>query len=199
MPRPATAASTSRRRRSSNGVTGFNFHRGCLAIAPRLAERSLDGFAAARAGSWCSRASAIPTTSAASSAPRRHSAPRASCSIRARPIRSIERRCERRWARCCVCRSRRLPNWPEALHTIRGMGFALAALSPSGRTTLDEFAACACTGSARRSRRRRRRGRPDAPRRWLLADATVRIPIDPRSDSLNVVVAVAIALQRLRS
>ncbi len=31
------------------------------------------------------------------------------------------------------------------------------------------------------------------------ADMTVRIPVDPLTDSLNVVVAVAIALARMRS
>jgi tRNA G18 (ribose-2'-O)-methylase SpoU len=32
---------------------------------------------------------------------------------------------------------------------------------------------------------------------WSAADETVRIPVDARSDSLNVVVAVSIALERL--
>jgi tRNA G18 (ribose-2'-O)-methylase SpoU len=78
------------------------------------------------------------------------------------------------------------------------MGFTIVALTPAGSSTIDELATSSHAGSriallagAEGS------GLTDDARRS--ADVTVRIPIDSRSDSLNVVVATSIALFRLRA
>ena len=89
----------------------------------------------------------------------------------------------------------RLSPWPGSLDPLRAAGFQIVALTPDPEAVdLDEYA------------------RHPAERLVLLvgsegpglhdtslrgADARVRIPIDPRADSLNVVTAAAIALQRL--
>ena len=90
----------------------------------------------------------------------------------------------------------RLDDWPAGLTPMRGAGFTIAALTPRAPSeTLDAFAA-----------------RPRPERLALLvgtegagltlaaesaADHRVRIPIDERVDSLNVAVAVGIALYAL--
>ena len=91
----------------------------------------------------------------------------------------------------------RLDGWPQALAAIRSAGFAIVALTPHETSeAIDTFAA-----------------RPRPPRVALLvgaegpgltpaleaaADYRVRIPIRPEVDSLNLAVAAAIALYRLR-
>lgn len=92
--------------------------------------------------------------------------------------------------------SARIPEWPDTLTSLRGRGFTIVALTPGQPSaTLDDFA---------------RRARPE--RLALLAgaegiglseaalaraDFRVRIPIRPDIDSLNLAVAVGIALSRL--
>lgn len=90
----------------------------------------------------------------------------------------------------------RVERWPAALEVLRGHGLRVVALTPDPEaTSLDDYEA----------------GRND--RLVLLvgaegpgltagsmkyADVKLRIPIDPRADSLNVVVAAGIALHALR-
>ena len=90
----------------------------------------------------------------------------------------------------------RLDDWPDALTLVRQAGFTIAALTPRAPSeTLEAFAA-----------------RPRLPRLALLAgtegtglspeaeaaaDHRVRIAIDESVDSLNVSVAVGIALYAL--
>ena len=82
--------------------------------------------------------------------------------------------------------------WLDALDTLRGAGLRLAALTPDPQAVpLAEFTADAggrlviAVGSEGFGMRAESLAR---------ADVRVRIPIDPRADSLNVVTAAAIAL-----
>ena len=80
---------------------------------------------------------------------------------------------------------------------LRARGFVLAALSPAGGSTLDDVAATLAKGS-RVALMAGAEG-PGLSRATMdEADVTVRIPVDASSDSLNVVVAVGIALHQLR-
>jgi tRNA G18 (ribose-2'-O)-methylase SpoU len=180
-----------------NGITGFNFHRGCLAIVRRPSPRSLADFVEARrlivlegignpdnVGGIFRSAAALGADGVildpTSSDPLYRKAVRTSMGAVLRlPFTRVE-------------------SWPESLHELRTMGFTVAALAPGGATTVDRFA------DAQRVDTRlaflagaEGPGLSEAAR--ALADVTVRIPVDPRSDSLNVVVAVSIALQRLTS
>lgn len=90
----------------------------------------------------------------------------------------------------------RVEEWPRGLDALRRAGFVIAALTPaSGAVALDEFARAphprlvVAVGSEGA-------GLSDALLRY--ADIRVRIPIDDRADSLNVVVAAGIALSVLR-
>jgi tRNA G18 (ribose-2'-O)-methylase SpoU len=90
----------------------------------------------------------------------------------------------------------RLDPLPQGLEALREAGLSIVALTPTGRTTADEFATrvsphdrIAIVAGAE--------GAGLTERALSAAHETVRIPIDPASDSLNVVVAVSIALQRL--
>jgi tRNA G18 (ribose-2'-O)-methylase SpoU len=90
----------------------------------------------------------------------------------------------------------RLSPWPHDLALLRARGFTVIALTPHpDAVALDDY--------ARRGDERlvllvgsEGPGLRDAS--MCAADVRVRIPIDPRADSLNVVTAAAIALQRLR-
>jgi tRNA G18 (ribose-2'-O)-methylase SpoU len=90
----------------------------------------------------------------------------------------------------------RAVEWPAALRALGAHGVTLAALTPSGAATVDEFAATLASG-ARVAVMVGAEG-PGLSRAALHeAGITLRIPIDPSSDSLNVVVALSIALHRL--
>ena len=90
----------------------------------------------------------------------------------------------------------RLPDWQAGLRELRDRGFALIALTPeSSATPIDELRAVASrpvlviVGSEGSGLARATLG---------LADVRARIPMDAAADSLNVVVAAAIALHTLR-
>ena len=91
----------------------------------------------------------------------------------------------------------RLDPWTEGLASLRASGLRVVALTPhSAAVPLDDYA-------ARRGERIAlvvgSEGFGMSPESMALADARVRIPIDPRADSLNVVTAAAIALHALRA
>jgi tRNA G18 (ribose-2'-O)-methylase SpoU len=88
----------------------------------------------------------------------------------------------------------RVTGWPSGLDVLRAHGFTLVALSPSDDAiAVDEWSPSSAdrlilaVGSEGE-------GLSDALMRY--ADRRVRIPIDPRADSLNVVVAAGIALEK---
>ena len=90
----------------------------------------------------------------------------------------------------------RADDWPAALAGLKARGFTLAAFTPSGTACdLDELAASA--GPARIALLFGSEGPGLGAVSEAAADYRVRIPIDPRVDSLNLAVAAGIALHRL--
>jgi tRNA G18 (ribose-2'-O)-methylase SpoU len=180
-----------------NGVTGFNFHRGCLAIVRRRAAIPLSAFSDARMvvvlegvgnpdniGGIFRSAMALGADGVildpTSGDPLYRKAVRTSMgAVLSLPFTRGE-------------------PWPQALATLREMGFTLVALTPAGTSTVDELAT-ASRGSARIALLAGAEGSGLSDEAERRADIAVRIPIDPRSDSLNVVVAVSIALHRCTS
>jgi tRNA G18 (ribose-2'-O)-methylase SpoU len=179
-----------------NGVTGFNFHRGCLAIVRRPTAIPLSSFADAHTVVVLEgignpdNIGGIFRSAAALGADGVILDPTSGDPLYRKAVRT---------SMGAVLRLpfTRAEPWPQALETLRDMGFTIVALTPAGSSTVDELATLSRPGSriallagAEGS------GLTDDARRR--ADVTVRIPIDPRSDSLNVVVAVSIALDRYR-
>jgi tRNA G18 (ribose-2'-O)-methylase SpoU len=179
-----------------NAVTGFNFHRGCLAIVRRRPAIPLSTFSRTRTvvvlegvgnpdniGGIFRSAAALGADGVildpSSGDPLYRKAIRTSMGAVIRlPFTRVE-------------------SWPEGLDTLREMGFTLVALTTAGSSTVDELATSLAV-DARVALLAGAEGSGlshDAQRR---ADLMVRIPIDPRSDSLNVVVAVSIALHSCR-
>jgi tRNA G18 (ribose-2'-O)-methylase SpoU len=179
-----------------NGVTGFNFHRGCLALVRRPRHLPpLASFADARclvllegvgnpdnvggifrsAAAFGADAVLLDSTSGD---PFYRKAVRTSMGAVLRvPFARVD-------------------PWLGGLATLHDMGFVLVALAPSGELTVDEFAGT-LTSKTRLALLAGAEGPGLSPGALAAAHARVRIPVDSRSDSLNVVVAVSIALQRL--
>lgn len=179
-----------------NGLTGFNFHRGCLAIVRRPAAISLSTFSSART---------VVVLEGVGNPDNIGGIFRSAAALGADGV-ILDPTCGDPLYRKAVRTSMgavltlpftRAESWPDALEALRRMGFAVVALAPAGSSTVDEFATSSLAGSriALLAGAEGSGLSVDAQRR---ADLTVRIPIDPRSDSLNVVVAVSIALDRCR-
>jgi tRNA G18 (ribose-2'-O)-methylase SpoU len=89
----------------------------------------------------------------------------------------------------------RIDGWPSGLSVLSDFGFALAALTPrEPAVTIDAFAA---VRPPRVALLVGAEGGGLSERVESTADYRVRIPIDPRIDSLNLAVATGIALHRL--
>jgi tRNA G18 (ribose-2'-O)-methylase SpoU len=180
-----------------NAITGFNFHRGCLALAERRpSTASLDAFAGAsrllalegvanpdNIGGLFRTASALAVDGvvldAASGDPFYRKAIRTSMAATLR-VPFV-----------------RTGDLPAALATLRSNGFRIVALTPAaGAQSIDALA------QARRDRLVLMLGSEGSgltPGTLALADIRARITIDPRADSLNVVVAAGIALHALHT
>lgn len=179
-----------------NAITGFNFHRGCLAIARRpQQQRPLEAFASARVVVVLEgidnpdNVGGIFRSAAAFGAEGVLLDPRSSDPLYRKALRTS------------MGAALRLPYtrvaddaWPQSLEDVRAMGFTIAALTPSGDQTIDDFVSNAA--NTRVAFVAGSEGAGLTPEVLARSDVRVRIPIDPRSDSLNVVVAVSIALQR---
>jgi len=180
-----------------DAVTGFKFHRGCLALVRRQSQPlPLSAFAQARR---------LVLLEAVGNPDNIGGIFRSAAAFGADAVlldRSSGDPFYRKAVRTSMGAVLRLPStrvdpWLDGLATLRDIGFTIVALAPAGELTIDEFAATLA---------------PEAPLAFLAgaegpglgaaslaaSDVTVRIPVDARSDSLNVVVAVSIALQRFR-
>jgi tRNA G18 (ribose-2'-O)-methylase SpoU len=92
----------------------------------------------------------------------------------------------------------RAGQWPATLSQVRAAGFAIVALTPREPSiALDAFAALAASGKIALVAGTEGAGLTSAVE--SAADWRVRIPISPSVDSLNLAVAVGIALQALRA
>ena len=173
-------------------ITGFNLHRGCLALAQRPIERPL--------ADVIGGADLILALEAVSDADNIGSAFRNAAAFGASVVLS-EACCDplyRKAVRTSMGSVLRVPyaragDWPNDLRALKREGFTVVALTP--RDDAIELHRCARRPSkpadrvARRQRRTRTVGRSRS-----LADMRVRIPIRDDVDSLNVATATGIAL-----
>ena len=176
------------------GVTGFDFHRGCLALARRPArEAPLDGFHAAsrllalegvanpdNVGGLFRVASALGADGVlldhASGDPLYRKAIRTSMAASLRiPF-------------------TRLSDWHDSLGRLRAAGFRLVALTPAS----DATAIASVSRGAKDILLLGAEAQGLSDKTMALADLRVRIPVDQTADSLNVVVAAGIAMHVLR-
>jgi tRNA G18 (ribose-2'-O)-methylase SpoU len=176
-------------------ITGFHFHRGCLALAYRPSqEMRLDGLSGAR------RILAVESVADPDNV---------GGLFRTASAFSIDAvvmndRCAdplyRKAIRTSMAATLRVPfvrwtRWTDELEALRGAGFQLVALTPDPEA--EPLAAYAARAAERVIVAVGSEGFGLSRESMALADARVRIPIDPRADSLNVVTAAAIALYAL--
>jgi tRNA G18 (ribose-2'-O)-methylase SpoU len=178
-------------------LTGFNFHRGCLALARRPDPHPAETFlSAARLVALESvgnpdNVGGIFRTAAALGAGGVVLDPTSGDPLYRKAIRtSMGATLRLPWLR--------LDSWLDGLARLRSAGFRLVALTPdAGAAPLHQFAA-ATPSATRLVLMLGAEGRGLTPAAFELADARVRIPMDSSVDSMNVVVAASIALERLR-
>jgi tRNA G18 (ribose-2'-O)-methylase SpoU len=177
-----------------NGLTGFNFHRGCLALARRPAPLDPSHLLDARRLVGLERIGnpdnigGIFRVAAAFGVGGVLLDPNSGDPWYRKAIRTS-------MAAVLQVPFVRMPQWPDSLATFQASGFRIVALTPQRNAIpITEFAAAATSrfivllGSEGE-------GLSDAA--LDAADVRVRIPIAPAVDSLNVVVAAGIALERL--
>ena len=179
------------------GVMGFNFHRGCLALGRRPPARPASELLTARrlvaleAIGNPDNIGGVFRAAAALGAGGVVLDPATGDPLYRKAIRtSMGATLRLPWVR--------LDAWPDDVEAFRTSEFTLVALTPDpSAMTLSAFAGQ--HGAADRLMLMLGAEGPGlSPRALALADARVRIPVDPAVDSLNVVVAAAIALDRLR-
>jgi tRNA G18 (ribose-2'-O)-methylase SpoU len=176
-------------------VTGFNFHRGCLALAQRPPRAGVAAIAAART---------LVVLEGVGNPDNIGGIFRSAAALAAQGV-ALDPACGdpfyRKAIRTSMGATLRLPfatlePWPAALRELQQAGFTIAALTPAGTTMVDALPDVA-RSSLRLALLAGAEGPGLTPGALAHADITVRIPVDPASDSLNVVVALSIALQRL--
>jgi tRNA G18 (ribose-2'-O)-methylase SpoU len=178
-------------------VTGFNFHRGCLALARRPQPRDPASlFAATRLLALegvgnPDNIGGLFRTAAALQAGGVLLDPASGDPLYRKAIRtSMAATLRLPWVR--------IDAWPQGLTAFRDEGFTLVALTPDPTARkLVEFVGDVTAGS-RLMFLVGTEGSGLSRDVLQRADARVRIPIDSRADSLNVVVAAGIVLDRLR-
>jgi len=180
-----------------DGVTGIKFHRGCLGLVRRPSQPlPLSALANTRR---------LVLLEAVGNPDNIGGVFRSAAALGADAV-LLDRACGDPFYRKAVRTSMgavlRLPStridpWLDGLATLRNMGFTIVALAPAGELTIDEFAAT-LSPDTRLALLAGSEGEGLSTAAREAAHVTVRIPVDARSDSLNVVVAVSIALQRFR-
>ena len=178
-------------------VTGFDFHRGCLALARRPA--------AALPLSTFARASRLIALEAVGNPDNVGGLFRTALALGAGGIlldRASADPLYRKAIRTSMAASLRVPftrvePWPSGLDALKAGGFQVIALTPEpDAISIDDHVVqpgrrlILALGSE---------GAGLHPESMRYADVKLRIPIDPRADSLNVVVAAAMALSALRA
>jgi tRNA G18 (ribose-2'-O)-methylase SpoU len=177
-------------------VTGFDFHRGCLAMVERPPEPTLDQF--------CATNGVIVVLETVGNADNVGSVFRNAAAFGAGGVMLSPGCCDplyRKAVRTSMGAVLDVPfiravAWPATLEALRGRGFTVVAMTPrepsealetfAARPRPERFALVVGTEGAGVS--------ADVE---AIADARVRIPIAERVDSLNLGVAVGIALYRL--
>jgi tRNA G18 (ribose-2'-O)-methylase SpoU len=180
-------------------ISGYDVHRGCLAMVERPPAAILDALLRAASG-------IIVVLEGVGNADNVGGVFRNAAAFGAGGIVLSPTCCDplyRKAIRTSMSATLRVPfarvdAWPNALGEIRAAGFTLVALTPrEPSVTLEAFVAA---GRAPRSRVAMMAGTEGAgltPAVESAADHRVRIPISAEVDSLNVAVAVGIALHAL--
>ncbi len=181
-----------------SGITGYHIHRGCLALGERGARPDLDAIVAA--------ARTLLVLEGVANADNVGGAFRNAAAFGVDAV-LLSPTCGDPLYRKAIRTSMgatlrtpfaRLSDWPRALDRLRASGFAIVALTP--RAPADELAAIARAGRpARLALVAGNEGAGLSPDVERLADIRLRIPVRPEVDSLNVAVAVGIALHALQS
>jgi tRNA G18 (ribose-2'-O)-methylase SpoU len=178
-------------------VTGFNFHRGCLALACRPAPLPVEGLLSAHRVLALEHVGnpdnigGIFRTAAALGADGVVLDPRSGDPFYRKAIRtSMGSTLRVPWIR--------LQEWPGGLEAYRRAGFTFVALTPDpSASPLDRFSRQVAAGT-RLLLFFGAEGAGLSGTLRDLADERVRIPVEPAVDSLNIVVAAGIVLDRLR-
>jgi tRNA G18 (ribose-2'-O)-methylase SpoU len=184
-------------------ITGHNIHRGCLAIVERPTARTSSSLLEEIARTRQSRAVVVILEGVANAdnvgGVFRNAAAFSSDAVLLSPT-----CCDplyRKAIRTSMAASLRVPfarieKWPDDLARLRDHGFTIAALTPrEPSVTLAEFASA--PPSSRVALLVGSEGLGLTSEAEAAADVRVRIPIAHEVDSLNVAVAVGIALHRL--
>lgn len=182
------------------GITGYDVHRGCLALAERPAPLSLDALLL--------HAEVIVALEGVTNADNVGGVFRNAAAFGADAVLLDATSCDplyRKAIRTSMAATLRVPfarltdrarEWESALAALRARGFTLVALTPAASARdLDEFAT-----SPRPSRLALLLGSEGpglSEAASAAADHHVRIPVHPDVDSLNLAVAAGIALYRL--
>ncbi len=176
-------------------ITGINFHRGCLALARRpIADLPISTFAAA------SRLIALEGVGNPDNVGGLF---RVALALGAGGVlldRATADPLYRKAIRTSMAASLRVPftrvePWPSALDELKALGFRVVALTPDpGAMSIDDYVA---EPGARLILALGSEGTGLSLEAMRYADVRLRIPIDSRADSLNVVVAAGIALSML--
>lgn len=180
-----------------NDVTGYNFHRGCLALVGRPAPIDPASFLdnrlliALEGIGNPDNIGGIFRCAAAFGAGGILLDPRSGDPLYRKAVRTS-------MGAALHVPYARLEHWPQDLLRFRAAGMRLVALTPHGSAApLAEFAAT-MSPDARFVFLFGSEGAGLAESTMEIADAAVQIPIRPGVDSLNVVVAAGIALDRIR-
>ena len=178
------------------GIAGFNVHRGALACASRLPMTPMEAITA-RARLLAvlegindlENLGALFRNAAAFAVDGVLLCPRSADPLYRRAVRvSVGQVLHVPWTRVAA--------WPDALHTLRGEGFELVALTPQRLAT--PLSGLVADGS-RRALLLGAEGPGLSPEAMAACDHRVRIPLAPGVDSLNVATAAALAFYQCAS
>ena len=178
-------------------ITGFDIHRGCLALVERPADPGIDRIL--EAGRLIVMLEGVGNADNVGGVFRNVAALGADGVLLSPTCCDPFYRKAVRTSMGAVLRVpfARAPEWPAALMRVRTAGFTLVALTPREPSeSIATFASRARPGNVALIAGAEGSGLSAAVE--ATADARVKIPIDPGVDSLNVAVAVGIALYALR-
>lgn len=170
-------------------ITGFNLHRGCLALAVRPPERT--PAEVAREGDRLLVLEGISDADNVGSAFRNAAAFGARVLLSPTCCDPLYRKAIRTsMGSVFAVPHARLESWPGDLAAVKALGFTLAALTP--RAHARDLAAC--EAGTRMALLVGSEGPGLSPEAERLADLCLRIPMRPDVDSLNLATATGIAL-----
>jgi tRNA G18 (ribose-2'-O)-methylase SpoU len=182
------------------GIAGYDVHRGCLALAARLAPLSLDAL--------LQQARTVVVLDGVTNADNVGGVFRNAAAFGVDAVLLDPASCDplyRKAIRTSMAATLRVPftrladetgGWSAALRSLKSRGFTLVALTPAeSASELDQFAAA--ERPARLALLLGSEGAGLSAESQTAADHRVRIPIRSDVDSLNLAVAAGIALHRL--